>query len=157
MFRKAAVPVAVAGPILAGVLSVRGADDVLRRCFSEARRRQVGVRVLLAGPQAVAGEDALLRKLVDRWAGTYPDVPVSVAVRSGLDAAITLTAATRRCGLTVLAEPADAQQTAVVQAVARRAYCPLIVVTPGLEIAEPAASVVTVSRAEGRYGPAVAA
>ena len=131
MFRTAAGPAGAAGPVLAGILAVATAEDVLRRSFAEARRRTVTLRVLLAGPVTAAGEDALVGDLVDRWAEKYPDVPVTVAVRGGLDAAITLTAATRRCGLAVVAEPTDAHEAAVVEALARRAYCPVIVVTAG--------------------------
>ena len=154
--RAVGVPVGAGGPVLAGILAAAAAEDVLRRCFAEARHRGVGVRVLLGGPVTAAGEDAQVGDLVDRWADKYPDVPVTVAARRGLDAAITLTAATRRCGLVVVAEPTDTHDAAVVQALARRAHCPLVVVTPHLGIAEPALSAVTVGRAESRCGPAAA-
>jgi hypothetical protein len=145
MIRTATGPAKAAGPVLAAILTTTAAEDVLRRCFAEARDRTVGVRVLLAGPAPAAGEDVLLSDLVDRWAEKYPDVPVTIAARSGLDAAITLTAATRRCVLVVVAEPADTHEAAVVQALARRAYCPLVVVTPHPKVAEPAV--------DGRPGP----
>jgi len=132
MVRTTVGPAEVAGPVLAGIMAAATAEDVLRCCFAEAGRREVGVRVLLAGPVPEAGVDVLVGDLVDRWAEKHPAVPVTVEVRRGLDAAITLTAATLHCGLVVVAEPADAQEAAVAHALARRAHCPLVVAPPHL-------------------------
>jgi hypothetical protein len=121
---------AAAGPVLAGILAARPAEDVLRCAFAEAQRRDVALHVLLAGPASAAGEEILVRDLVDRWAEKYPAVPVTVSVRHDVDAAITLTGASRRCGLVVVAEPADSHDAAVVQALSRRARCPLMIVAP---------------------------
>ncbi|MFF5289472.1 hypothetical protein [Paractinoplanes globisporus] len=111
------------GPVLAGILSMASAEDVLRQAFDEAQIRSVSLLVLFAGLRP--GDEADLSDLVTRWAGKHPDVPVSVTVRNAVDPAIAMTAATRCCCLAVLARPADARATAVVRAVARRAGCPL--------------------------------
>ena len=110
------------GAVLAGILAVASADDVLRLAFDEAQHRGVELRVV------AAGADTDLSESVDRWSAKFPDVPVSVAPCHGIDPAITLAAASRTCCLAVLARPADARATAVVLAVARRAGCPLTLV-----------------------------
>jgi len=122
------------GPVLAGILAVRTAEDVLRLAFDEAQDRAVSVRVVPAG--LAGGEEAELSAIVERWSGKYPDVAVSMsapravdpAITRAVDPAITLTAATRSCCLAVLARPADAYATALVGAVARRSGCPVVVV-----------------------------
>ncbi len=118
----------MSGPVLAGILTASSADDVLRHAFDEAQRRVVALRVVAADLDP--GDEATLSELVDRWAGKYPDVPVSVSVHSVVDAAITITAATRCCGLAVLTRPIDARTAAVLRAVARRASCPIIAAAP---------------------------
>jgi hypothetical protein len=107
------------GAVLAGILDVASADDVLRLAFDEAQQRGAEVRVV------ATAQDAGLTETVDRWSAKYPDVPVSVVISRVIDPAITLAAATRTCCLAVLAHPADTRATAVVRAVARRAACPL--------------------------------
>jgi len=114
------------GPVLAGILAVSSAEDVLRLAFDEAQGRAVAVWVMAAGP---AGEDeAELSGIVERWSGKFPDVAVTVSARSGVDPAIALTAATRTCSLAVLARPTDAYATALAGAVARRSGCPVVFV-----------------------------
>jgi len=113
---------AMTGPVLAGILAERTAEDVLRLAFAEAQDRGVAVRV-------VATVDAAeLPDLVERWSGKYPEIPVTVSVRRGIDPAIALTAATRSCGVAVLPQPTDAYATALVGAVARRSGCPVLLV-----------------------------
>ena len=119
-----------AGPVLAGILATRSADDILRCAFAEAQRRDVALHVLTAGPSPTADEEVRVRDLVDRWAEKYPAVPVTFSRRHGIDAAITLTGASRRCGLVVVAEPADGHDAAVVRALSRRVHCPLTVAAP---------------------------
>jgi hypothetical protein len=119
-----------AGPVLAGILAIRSAEDVLRCAFAEAQRRDVALHVLAAGPPPAAGEEAMVRDLVDRWAEKYPAVPVTFSRRHGVDAAITLAGAGRRCGVVVVAEPADGHDAAVVRALIRRTDCPLTVASP---------------------------
>lgn len=116
------------GPVLAGILTASSAEDVLRHAFDEAQRRAVALRVVAAGLDP--DDEPMLSELVDRWAGKYPEVPVSASVHSIVDAAITITAATRCCGLAVLTRPGDTRTTAVVRAVARRASCPVVVAAP---------------------------
>jgi len=118
-----------AGPVLAGILAGSSAEDVLRCAFAEARRRAEPLRVLLTGPAPAADEDLHLRDLIERWAEKYPAVSVTVAVRHDVDAAITLTGASRHCGLLVVAQHADGRDAAVVQALTRRAHCPVMVAT----------------------------
>jgi len=128
MSRRVTGPAAAAaGPVLAGILAVRSAEDVLRCAFAEAERRDVALRVLAAGLSPTAGEDVHVRDLVDRWAEKYPAVPVTFSRRHNIDAAVTLVGASRCCGLVVVAEPVDGHDTAVVQALARRAGCPMMV------------------------------
>jgi hypothetical protein len=116
------------GPVLAGILAASTAEDVLRHAFGEAQHRAVALRVMAAG--LAPDDEPIVTELVERWAGKYPDVPVSVSVHSVVDAAITMTAATRRCGLAVLARPSDARTAAVVRAVIRRASCPVVLAAP---------------------------
>ncbi len=108
------------GPVLAGILAVRTAEDVLRLAFDEAQGRGVAVRVV------ATVDGAELPDLVERWSGKYPEVPVTVSVRNAIDPAITLTAAGRSCCLAVLARPTNAYATALVGAVARRSGCPVV-------------------------------
>jgi len=101
---------------------------VLRFAFGEAQRRGVAVRVVIAGSLAATGSDVFLFDLVKRWADKYPAVSVATAVRHGVDAAVVLSAATRGCGLAVMPQPADANTAAVLDALSRRAHCPLVLV-----------------------------
>ena len=110
------------GPVLAGLLTVASAEDVLRLAFDEAQDRAVAVRVV------TAGDDAELSSIVDRWSGKYPEVPVTLSAPPAVDPAFTLTAATRSCCLAVLPRPADARATALIAAVARRSGCPVVLV-----------------------------
>jgi len=114
------------GPVLAGILAVSSAEEVLRLAFDEAQDRAVAVWVVAAGP--AGGDETELSGIVERWSGKFPDVAVTVSARSGVDPAITLTAATRTCGLAVLARPSDAYATTLVRAVARRSGCPVVLV-----------------------------
>ena len=110
------------GPVLAGILAERTAEDVLRLAFDEAQGRGVAVRVV------ATVEAAELPDLVERWSGKYPEIPVTVAIRRAIDPAIALTAATRSCGVAVLPQPTDAYATALVGAVGRRSGCPVLLV-----------------------------
>ncbi|MFC3742252.1 hypothetical protein [Paractinoplanes deccanensis] len=116
--------------ILAGILDSRTADDVLRAAFPEAQRREMPLRVLLAGA-AAAPEQTGVRETVERWSGKYPGVACAVTAHPGLDAAITLAAGARRCVLVMTAEPAGARDAAVLRAVRRRLPCPLTTVAAG--------------------------
>ena len=109
------------GPVLAGILAVRTAEEVLRLAFDEAQDRGVPVRVL------ATVDEADLPDIVERWSGKYPEIPVTVCIRRAIDPAITLTAATRSCCVAVLPHPTDAYATALVGAVARRSGCPVVV------------------------------
>jgi hypothetical protein len=119
-------PADCGSPVLACILAVTTAEEVLRRGFDEAQRRATHLRLLVAEP-AAADLDSL-SELVQLWSEKYPDVARTVSARPGLDAAITLTAAARDCILVVVAEPGDARTAAVVRAATRRVHCPLVVV-----------------------------
>jgi hypothetical protein len=103
------------------LLSWESAEDVLRYAFAEADRREIAVCVLAVGPASIEAD------LVERWAAKYPAVPVTMCARGDVDAAITLTGASRSCALVVVAEPAGHHEAAVVQAVTRRARCAVAV------------------------------
>lgn len=112
------------GPVLAGILALPSAEDVLRSAFDQAHDRTAGLRVLAAGLGPVDTEE--LTVLVDKWAGKFPDVPVSVSAQGAIDPAITVTAATRDCAVAVLGRPAGVRAAAVVRAIKRRARCPVL-------------------------------
>jgi len=120
------------GPVVAGILAVASAEDVLRHGFAAADDRGVRLHVLVAAPAATAGPVAELRDLIERWTEKYPGVPVMVSIRAGLDAAIVLAAAARGSGLLVVAEPRDARESAVVQALTRRTRGSLVVAPAAL-------------------------
>lgn len=115
------------GPVLAGLLALPGADDVLRRAFGEADARATAVTVLATGAAARAESAAAVSDAVARWSEKYPERAVTLTRRPEFDAAIALTAATTGCVLAVLAEPADARTATVVASVERRAHCPVVV------------------------------
>jgi hypothetical protein len=129
MTRFVAGPAVPAGPVLVCLSEAHRGDAVLRFGFAEADRRAAPLHVLVTGRPAPTGEDAaVLLDLVERWAEKYPAVPVTTRVSRGIDAAVSLTAATRGRALAVVAEPADARAAAVLHALTRRAHCPVVVV-----------------------------
>jgi len=125
------IPVALAvmraAPILAVVIGAAPADPALRLAFSEAARRGVAVLVLGVGP-AAATDDIILTDQAQSWAGKYPGVPVTVSLRRDLDAAVTVTAASRDAGLLVLDASGGPAVDSIIRAVRRRARCPVVVI-----------------------------
>jgi len=117
----------MADPVVAGILAVASAEDVLRHGFEAAGDRGVWLHVLVAGPAAAAGPVDELFDLIELWSEKYPAVPVTVRVRAGLDAAIVLAAAARG-GELVLAEPHGPREDAILRALRRRVRCPVVVV-----------------------------
>ena len=113
----------VTGPVLAGLLSRSSADDVLRAAFVEADSRNVPLTVLIAA--SLAG-DATVPESIERWTEKFPRVTVAVSVASGVDPAITMTAATGGSCLAVLPPPVDALESALLRAVTRRSRCPVL-------------------------------
>lgn len=113
------------GPVVAGILAVTSAEDVLRHGFEAAQDRDVPLRVLVAGPAASAAEE--LHDVFERWAGKHPDVPATVSVRGVLDAVVVLAAAAQEGALLVVAESHDPREEAVVRALRRRIRCPLAI------------------------------
>jgi DNA-binding transcriptional LysR family regulator len=128
MIRREAGRAGTAGPVLAGILALPHAEDALRQAFDAAQHRAVPVRVVAAG--LPAADEPVLAELVERWAGKYPAIDVTVAVSSVVEAAIVLTGAARSAGLAVLTQPGDAHTAAVVRAVTRRAFCPVLIAGP---------------------------
>ncbi|SNY59131.1 hypothetical protein [Paractinoplanes atraurantiacus] len=125
-YRAAPEEIDVGGPVVAAILEDRTAEDVLATAFAQARDREVPLRVLIAGA-AASGDSAAVRAAIERWAGRYPDVTCSVSARAGLDAAITVAAGARRCGLVVAGPPAGARDASVLRALRHRVRCPLTV------------------------------
>ncbi|MFI7542524.1 universal stress protein [Actinoplanes sp. NPDC049599] len=124
-------PAGPVGPVLVGVLGAAPAEEALRYAFAEADDRAVGLLVTLTGE--VPAEDGVRQAdLVQRWSEKYPGVPVTTSVRRGLDPAVILAAASRGCGLLVVQRPTRAAAAALVDAVSRRAHCPVVVVDPAL-------------------------
>jgi hypothetical protein len=98
----------------------------LRAGLDRADACGAAVCVVCAGP-ASAADDAFLRDLIERWSEKYPGVPLTTRICRGIDAAVTLTAASRPCRIVVLANSAEPATAAVITAVARRAHCPVFV------------------------------
>jgi hypothetical protein len=95
------------GPVVAGILAVASAEDVLRHGFETAHDRDMPLHVLVAGPAAVAGLAEDVREVIERWSQKYPAVPVTASDRAGLDAATVLAAAANSGELLVVAETHD--------------------------------------------------
>lgn len=115
------------GPVVAGILAVVSAEDVLRHGFEAAHDRDVPLHVLVAGPAAVTGPVDDVHEVIERWTDKYPVVPVTVSVRPGLDAAIVLAATTSGGGLLVVAEAHGSREDAIIRALRRRVRCPLVI------------------------------
>jgi hypothetical protein len=120
----ASLPV-VAAPVLVGIVGSAPAEAALRAGFEHAEACRSTVHVVCAG-HASAADDAYLADLIDRWAEKFPDVPVRSRICRTVDAAVTLVAAARHCGVMVLPASSDPVAAAVTTAIARRAHCPVI-------------------------------
>jgi hypothetical protein len=116
-------------PVLVGIVGAVSADAALRAGFDHANACGAPVRVLCAGP-ASAADDAFLRDLIERWAEKYPCLRVTTRVCRSVDAAVTLTAASRSCRVVVLPASTEPAVAAVTAAVARRARCHVIIADP---------------------------
>ena len=114
------------GPVLAGLIGSAPVEATLRRAFCEADERHTGLLVVLTGA-AGPDDDRQVCELVDRWSEKFPGVRVRSEIRRGIDAAVTLAAASRGCGLLVTQEPDDGTTKALVNALSRRAWCPVVV------------------------------
>jgi hypothetical protein len=114
------------GPVLAGLIGSAPMEATLRRAFLEADERHAGLSVILTGA-AEPDDDRQMYELVDRWSEKFPDVPVRSGIRRGIDAAVTLAAASRGCALLVTQEPRDGTGEALAKALSRRACCPVVV------------------------------
>ncbi|MEU8233168.1 universal stress protein [Actinoplanes sp. NPDC048967] len=127
MSRDEPGPAGPAGPVLIGIHGIVTADEALRCAFAEADRRGVPLTVVLTG--ATPWPDSVDQsELVRLWAEKYPEVPVTTTIRRGLDPAVVIAASSHGCGLLVVQRPADPAAAAVVDALSRRAHCPVVVV-----------------------------
>jgi hypothetical protein len=115
-------------PVLVGIVGMPpAADAAVRAGFAYAEARAATLRVVCAGAASV-DDDAFLIDLVDRWAEKYPLVPVTFSVRRAIDAAVTLTAAARSCGLLVVPASDEPGVAAVTKALVRRSGRPVVLV-----------------------------
>jgi hypothetical protein len=108
-----------------------GCEPAIRFGFEEAALRGVPLVALAVGPIR-DDEERELGEALTRWSEKYPDVPVSRPVRRALDAAVTLTAASRCAALVVIGVPEGGDRTprAIADVLASRAGCPVALV-PG--------------------------
>lgn len=113
--------------ITVGLIGGSPADPALRFTLDEAERHGAVVTVVATGPASPA-EDQDLQHLVRLWAAKHPAVPVTLAVRRGVDAVVTLAAASRQADLLVVQGGTDPRSAAVVEALARLVHCDLLVV-----------------------------
>ena len=115
-------------PVLVGIIGMSpAADAALRVGFAYAEARGATLRVVCVGAASV-DDDAFLIDLVDRWAEKYPRVTVTFSVRRAIDAAVTLAAAARSCGLLVVPASGEPGVAAVTKALVRRSGCPVVLV-----------------------------
>ncbi|HET6532343.1 MAG TPA: hypothetical protein VFH03_17290 [Actinoplanes sp.] len=120
------MPVKPVGPVLVGVVGDQSSEAALSVAFAVAERHGEPIRVLGVGH----GDDAAggLAERVDRWADKYPGVAVTCAARRQIDAAVTLTAASRTAGLLVIENTRAPTVAAVIAALRTRGGCPLVLV-----------------------------
>ena len=120
--------VPAAPPIVVGVIDAGPAGAALGYAFAEAERRGVALTVVATG-RACADGDVSLRDQVRRWAAKYPGVDATLMERHGVDAVITLTAASRRAGLLVVQTPPEPRAAVAVSALVRSAHSAVRVVS----------------------------
>ena len=124
--RQAQWPAGSVGPVLVAVHGAAPAEEALRCAFAEAEHRGVELLVMLTG--YVSPEDNVLQAdVVRRWAEKHPEVLVRTTARRCLDPAVVLAAASRSCGLLVVPPPSNPGTRAWVDALSRRARCPVVV------------------------------
>jgi ABC-type glycerol-3-phosphate transport system substrate-binding protein len=116
----------MAGPVLVGVVGAAPAEAALRHAFDEADRRGAALLVVATGAAPVP-PNTDLQDLVDRWAEKYPGVTVETRVRRTVDPALVLAAASAGCALLVVPPPSDVGSSALVDALSRRAHCPVVI------------------------------
>jgi nucleotide-binding universal stress UspA family protein len=114
------------GTVLVGVIGTAPAETAMRVALDWADACGAAVRVVCTGSARVA-DDVFLHDLVDRWSEKYPRVYVTTRICRTIDAAVTLTAATRSGSLLVLTGSTEPAVAAVIAAVTRRSRCPVVV------------------------------
>ncbi|WP_173161474.1 universal stress protein [Phytohabitans suffuscus] len=122
------------GPVVVGVDGTAGSEAALRFGFAEADLRRAPLTAMHLWPPlgaaspdrgGVSAAEGLFLDLLATWSDKYPDVPVRLSVRHGLDAAIVLSAASRSARLMVVS---GATFNPVLAALTARAACPVAVV-----------------------------
>lgn len=136
-------------PVLVGLAPGRVDDAVLEFAFAAAARRAAPLHALTVWSDFDAGADgpidsrpvvAETSAAIQRWCDKYPDVPVEVVVRHGLDATIALTAATHAAQLAVIGAGGAGTPTqtgSLAHALIHRAACPVVVVPAGADPESP--------------------
>jgi nucleotide-binding universal stress UspA family protein len=116
-------------PVLVGVSGGTSYEEAVEFGFGEAALRGVPLWAMSVGPPADQGDPDGAEAL-DRWAEKYPSVPVTRTTRRTLDAAVTLTAASRSAGLVIVGAPDRRVPTAgaVAEVLLHRAGCPVVLV-----------------------------
>ncbi|WIM92917.1 hypothetical protein ACTOB_004876 [Actinoplanes oblitus] len=112
--------------IIVGVIGPAPVEDALRYAFSEAARDANAVSVVATGP-ATDAETVRLENTVRHWAGRY-SVEAEFLARRGVDAVITLAAASRRADLLVIAAAPGPRAAATIAALRHRAHSAVRVV-----------------------------
>jgi len=126
MSQVAQGPAASGGPVLLGVIGPELEEAAMGHAFAAADDRDVALLVVVTAA-APAGEDRSVAELIDRWSEKYPGVVVTTSARRGIDAVVTLAAASRGCSILVVQEPASARSAALLNALSHRVRCPVVV------------------------------
>jgi len=115
------VPQAAAA-VLVALVGSAGTEPAVAAAFDAAMRRGLPVVALAVEPSG--GQLDVLA----RWSANYPDVPLTVSHRHGLDAAIVVVAASRAAALVAVAIEPHRWAGSPAQAIADRAHCPVLLV-----------------------------
>lgn len=138
--------VALPRPVLLGVCA-GGGDAVAEFAFVEAWQRGAPLHAIhvWAFPDGTSGHvpgvfeqgqrqaDQMLIDVLSVWSAKYPEVPVHRTLRHGLDAAVTITAASRSAQLVVVGSRTERDRSrsfasSIAGALLERAGCPVAVV-----------------------------
>ncbi len=123
----AAVPSA---PVLVGVRDADGPRPVVEFAFAEAASYGAPLLAVHVSSGVHPSTDVLIEALAI-CREKYPQVPVRLAARHGLDAAVALSASSRAARLVVIGLPTRRRTGSVAAALLRRARCPVALVPTG--------------------------
>ena len=113
-------------PVLVGIDPADGTDALAEFAFAEADLRGSPVRVIWLRPP---GSGCPTSDLLCRWSEKYPEVEVTAITRYGVDAAITLAAASHSAQLVVVGTTGRPAGGWAARALVERAGCPVAIVT----------------------------